>query len=310
MLEILFPLAGTRADDVAADHALRVAKLLNANVHLVRVLESRRTSDRPTDPVDWQIKKGEAENSLTRVAEKLSRAGVESEQVLLEGDPTEHLVNYARQKNADLVLLTGGPRHGALGISGGELLWRSFLTTLLVRPYQELSESPQAAYPRILVALDGSKRAECVLPWVQMLAAAGEGKGVEVVLAHVVMEPELPRLTPPSEEDTELARRLVERNREEAAAYLEGARARLGVRAETRLLQGRKASTVLLDMVEAEGMDLVVLSAHGYGGESPWPFGDVATSFIERGRTPLLLVQDMLKGQFDPAGVTSESWGG
>ena len=128
-----------------------------------------------------------------------------------------------------------------------------------------------------------------------------------LVLAHVVVEPELPRLTPPSEEDTELARRLVERNREEAAAYLEGARARL---AETRMLQGRKASTVLLDMVEAEDMDLVVLSAHGYGGESPWPFGDVATSFIERGRTPLLLVQDMLKGQFDPAGVTSESWGG
>ncbi len=310
MLEILFPLAGTKADDVATDHALRVARLLDAKVHLVRVLESRRSDDRPTDPVDWQIKKGEAENLLSRVAEQLTRAGVESEQVLLEGDPTEHLVNYAKQQSADLVLLTGGPRHGALGVSGGELLWRSSLTTLLVRPQQEQDETPQTTYSRVLVALDGSKRAECVLPWVQMLCAANEGQGVQIVLAHVVVEPELPRLTPPSEEDRELARRLVERNREEAAAYLEGARARLGLQAETRLLQGRKASTVLQDMVEAEEMDLVVLSAHGYGGESRWPFGDVATSFIERGRKPLLLVQDMPKGRAAPAGVTTENWGG
>src|SRR5690554_112137 len=87
MLEILFPLAGTKADDVATDHALRVARLLDAKVHLVRVLESRRSDDRPTDPVDWQIKKGEAENLLSRVAEQLTRAGVESEQVLLRATP-------------------------------------------------------------------------------------------------------------------------------------------------------------------------------------------------------------------------------
>ena len=310
MFEVLFPLAGTSVDDGATVHARNVAKLLGAKVHLVRVLESRRTSDRPTDPVDWMMKKSEAEASLARAAERLSDAGVETTQVLLEGDPTEHLVNYARQHQSDLALLVSGPQRGALGVSGGELLWRSYLTTLLLRPGATDGVEAPSSYARVLVALDGSKRAECVLPWVQMLAERGGGDAVQIVLAHVVTEPELPRLTPATDEDRELVARLVERNREEAAAYLESARTRLGVPAETRLLQGRKVATVLHDLVEEEGIDVVVLSAHGYGGESRWPFGDVATSFIDYGRTPLLLVQDMPKYEPAPVAVTAESWGG
>ncbi len=310
MFELLLPLTGAPADDVATAHAGRVAKLLNANVHLVRVLESRRTSDRPIDPVDWQMHRSEAEASLAQAAGRLTELGVHTVEALLEGDPTEHLLNYARQGHTDLVLLTGGPRRGALGVSGGELLWRSYLTTLLLRPDDQPQQPAVERYQRILVALDGSKRAECVLPWVKLFAEQGAGEGVEVVLAHVVLEPELPRLTPASEEDRELVRRLVERNRDEASNYLEGARVRLGVRAETRLLEGRKVATALHDLVEAEAIDLVVLSAHGYGGESRWPFGDVATSFIDYGHTPLLLVQDMPKGEGSQAAVTAESWGG
>jgi nucleotide-binding universal stress UspA family protein len=62
--------------------------------------------------------------------------------------------------------------------------------------------------------------------------------------------------------------------------------------------------------VEEENMDVVVLSAHGYGGESRWPFGDVATNFIDYGRTPLLLVQDMPKHEPATVAITAESWGG
>lgn len=310
MFEILFPLTGTPVDDGATAHARNVAKLLGAKVHLVRVLESRRTSDRPTDPLDWQVKKSEAEASLARAAEQLGAAGVATTQVLLEGDPTEHLVNYAHRSRPGLVLLVGGPRRGALGVSGGELLWRSYQTTLLLRPGEADTERSGGQYRRILVALDGSKRAECVLPWVEMLAERAADGGVEVLLAHVVAEPELPRLTPATEEDRELVRRLVERNLEEGETYLEGVRSRLGVRAETRLLQGRRVATVLHDLVEAEDIDVVVLSAHGYGGESRWPYGEVATSFIDYGRTPLLLVQDMPKYEPERVAVTAESWAG
>lgn len=308
MFEILFPLAGAAADEAALARVLAMARLLDAKVHLVRVLESRRISDRPIDPVDWHVKKQEAEAALDSAAQVLHGAGIQTEQVLLEGDPTEHLVNYARrQSGASMVLLLGAPQRGDRSGAGGEVLWRSYLTTVLLRDGPGDNGAQATGFQRVLVALDGSKRAECVLPWVQVLAEQG---GAEIVLAHVVLEPELPRLTPATEQDLELVRRLIERNRHEASSYLEGVRNRLAAPSETRLVQGRKVFDSLQEVVQSEGIDMVVLSAHGYGGESRWPFGEVATSFIDHGRTPLLLVQDMQKEGAAPVGVTSESWGG
>lgn len=442
MFEILFPLTGSAIDEKALPHVLDMAQLFNGRVHLVRVLGSRRASDRPIDPVDWHVNKLEAEASLSRAAASLRAADVDVVETLLEGNPTEHLVNYARQQNADLVILGSGPERHSFGAAAGELLYRSYLSTLLLRmrgttssprltqeadrsrerPFRRGSglesrriddhafgshalsatlgqaramrwtpvdvgndarsvaakpaptgvagswqgaaagpsglvaggpqppgpligpgsgvqltsylgeetlrlsdgprsggagdsaapqfqpRAPQAArYGRILTALDGSKRAECVFPWVRRMAERHEAA---VILAHVVVEPALPRLTPPSQEDMELSRRLIERNRHEATAYLQDAKNRLGVAADVRVLQGSKAAVLLHDLVEEEGVDLVVLSAHGYGGESRWPFGDVATSFIDYGGTPLLIVQDMERGADQIMDVTAEKWAG
>ena len=43
----------------------------------------------------------------------------------------------------------------------------------------------------------------------------------------------------------------------------------------------------------AERTDLVVLSAHGYSGESRWPYGGVTLNIIVYGTTPVLIVQDL-----------------
>lgn len=297
MLDILFPLTGGDVDEQALPHVLAMAHLVRAEVHLVRVLEIRRYNDRPADPVEWHVKKSDAEAKMARLAAMLRAGGVVVTEVLLEGDPAGLLIDYVRQSGVDLVLLLAGQQRGGSGSVGGELLWSSYLTTLLLRPWSGAAPASEDGfrYGRVLVPLDGSKRAECVLPWVRLLA---QHHGAEVILAHVVVEPELPRLMPASDEDLALARRLAERNREEATHYLEGVRARLGVRVEVRLLTGRKVATALHDLVSDEGVDLVVLSAHGYGGEARWPHGGVATSFIDHGRTPLLLVQDLAKHTF------------
>jgi hypothetical protein len=36
-----------------------------------------------------------------------------------------------------------------------------------------------------------------------------------------------------------------------------------------------------------------VLSAHGHSGESRWPYGKIALSFIVYGTTPLIIIQDL-----------------
>jgi len=108
MFEILFPLTGSFTDASALPHALEMARVTGARVHLVRVLESRRASDRPIDPVDWHIKKLEAEGALAEAAARFAEAGVPVEEVLLEGNPTEHLLHYAHRTGAELIVLAGG----------------------------------------------------------------------------------------------------------------------------------------------------------------------------------------------------------
>ncbi|MBW7915362.1 MAG: universal stress protein, partial [Trueperaceae bacterium] len=160
----------------------------------------------------------------------------------------------------------------------------------------------------VLVGLDGSRRAECVLPVVRFLATAVASK---VVLAHVIEEPALPRLVPPTPEETALVEHLMAVNESAAGDYLADVEARIGVSTETRLKRGKSTVSALHAMVDESGADLVILSAHGYGGDQTWPYGEVATNLIGYGRTPLLVVHDVpwTERTAPAADVTDEAWG-
>ena len=93
---------------------------------------------------------------------------------------------------------------------------------MIVRAYQPVQ--PDLAglrYRRMMVPLDCSALAESVLPLAATLARTSEA---QVLLVHVVQRPQMPRRTPPSQEDSDLADRIVERNRSEAKQYLEAVR--------------------------------------------------------------------------------------
>ena len=84
-----------------------------------------------------------------------------------------------------------------------------------------------------------------------------------------------------------------ERNRLQAAAYLEQLHPRLSANIETRLLVADDVASSLHNLAAQEHVDLVVLSAHGYSGGTKWPYGSVALNFIAYGTSPLLIVQDL-----------------
>jgi nucleotide-binding universal stress UspA family protein len=195
--------------------------------------------------------------------------------------------------------------HGRSGLSGWNvssvvqrILWRARLSILLVPAYQPASsELTGLRYGRILVPLDGSQRAECVLPLVMALARE---QGSQVLLAHVVRRPELPRRAPASREDQALADQITERNRLEAAKYLEELQSRLPVSVSTRLLVSEHVAATLHLLAAQEKVDLLAISAHGYSGGTQWPYGSLAISFIAYGSSPLLIVQDLGPEEIGP----------
>ena len=151
---------------------------------------------------------------------------------------------------------------------------------------------------RLLVPLDGSQRAECVVP---IAVALARNHDAELLLAHIVRRPEMPRRTVPTQEDTELADRLVERNREEMSAYLQDLKRSMRVDVDAHVLVSDNVTVALHELADSQGADLVILSAHGYSGASRWSYGSVATSFIGHGGTPLLIVQDLPRDSVEPS---------
>ena len=298
MLEkILLPLDGSTLAESALPHALSLAAAAGGSLILAHVLEQTQQPGQrgPVDPVGWHLRKAEAQSYLENVLNRVIEAGGRGEVVVLEGTAADRIIAYAQDQQVDLIVLSS---HGQSGLSDWnvssvvqKILLRAYTSVLLVRAYQTNPvEVSGLRYSRILVPLDGSQRAENMFP---MLNTVLQREGT-ALLVHVVTQPEMPRRAPLSAEERQLADRLVARNQEEATRYLAHVKSYLGGHVETRVLVGESVIATLHDLAEREGVDLVLLSAHGYTGSPRHPYGSVGTSFIAYGNTPLLIVQDLV----------------
>jgi len=294
---ILTPMDGSTLSECALPHAVTLSQAFDAQVTLLRVVERNRTSgvSRAIDPLRWQIRKAEADAYLEELANRFQEAGLQAEAALLEGHAAEHILTFARNHDVDLIVMS---THGQSGLSGWnvssvvqKVILGMHIPVMIVRAYMcATSEMKPLQYQRLMVPLDGSPRAECVLPLATTLARLHD---CPLLLAHVVAKPEVARRTPPTAEEMELVDQLTERNRQAGAQYLEQLKSQLPSEVETRLLISDNAAVTLHELVKQENIDLMLLSAHGYSGEARWPYGSIALNFIVYGTTPLLIMQDI-----------------
>jgi nucleotide-binding universal stress UspA family protein len=302
--EILVPLDRSALAERVLPHAVALATVFQSHVTLLHVLDPVHMTNyaRAVDAFDWQMHRVEAEKYLAEMVVQLGRSGVEAEAIILEGEAAERVVEHSRIARSDLILLSS---HGQSGLSDWnvssvvhKIISRAYSSIMIVRAHQTVqSELTGLRYRRLLVPLDGSQRAECVLPQAELLARAHEAQALFV---HVVQRPEMPRRTPLSPEDVELAQRIIDRNQTEAALYLHELASHLPQHTETRLLVKDNVQGALQELADQEKVDLVILSAHGYTGETRWPHGCVVTSFLSYGSTPLLIVQDVPQDALEP----------
>ena len=146
-----------------------------------------------------------------------------------------------------------------------------------------------AEYRHILVPLDGSGFAEVALPHATAIA---HRTGAVLLLVRVV-EP-LAALLPAEVLHHVDPSYLEAQRQEEAETYLRARTGELreqGVEARYRLVVGTPVARMLLDVMQAEPVDLVVMSTHGYAGLTRWVMGSVARSLLARAPVPILLIR-------------------
>jgi nucleotide-binding universal stress UspA family protein len=148
-------------------------------------------------------------------------------------------------------------------------------------------------YKKILVPLDGSKLAECVLPHVESLATCSAG--AEVVLVSVTERVTGFRAIDDSSQP--LGERLVPeavgKEEQQARKYLDGIAKDLeakGIKVLTEVLLGKPAEEIAL-FATNQGCDLIVMASHGRSGPSRWTHGSVAEKVFRANCAPLLVVR-------------------
>jgi nucleotide-binding universal stress UspA family protein len=126
-------------------------------------------------------------------------------------------------------------------------------------------------YRTVLVALDGSKNAEKVLPYLEPVLREAQGKATLI------------QVIPPDEPAPEAA----------ATAYLKSMAAKLTkkkVKVETEVVRGDPAVAIIRE-ADRRKADLVAFTSHGQGGLAQWVFGSVAQKILRGCARPLLVVR-------------------
>lgn len=296
---ILVPLDRSAVAECVLPHVVALARIFHSQVTLVHVLN--KEPEATIDPVLWQMSRAEAETYLNEVGQRLYQVGVNVGSQLLEGQPAQRIIESAHAQQANLIILSS---HGQSGLSSWnvssevqKIIMRAKMSVMIVRAYQAAREELAGlAYRKLLVPLDGSVRAESVVPVaVSLVEAAPEA---QALLAHVVQRIQIPCEDPVCDEDMDLSARLTERARQASATYLDRLVTRYGERFHAKVVVSDSVLVGLQALAEgelpgtADDVDLVLLCAHGSCASSRWPYGTVVVGFIVYGSSPLLILQD------------------
>jgi nucleotide-binding universal stress UspA family protein/uncharacterized protein (DUF302 family) len=269
--QIMVPLDGSDLAERALPCAQRLAAVMGATLHVVRVVEPPAPPARVRVPINayntfMREQIAEAHAYLTAVRARLSQDTTPVQTVHLVGECPDALLSYEQRAGIDLVVMCSHGRSGAarllLGSVAASIVKYGAAPVLLVRACGEPVDLEHAIVP-----LDGSPRAEAalhvlaglagsVIRWVHLLRvidAGADGPGAEAYLVEVCQ-----RLAP------------------------------LGLACTTEVAWGDPAERII---ARAGQTDLVLMATHGRTGIVRWTLGSVADRVARGGVAAVLLLR-------------------
>lgn len=148
-------------------------------------------------------------------------------------------------------------------------------------------------YNKVLVPLDGSKLAECVLPHVEDLARGNSN--MEVILLRICEPPvilaDYPEKMPHAWEEHVKEETAFSQN--QCSLYLGDIDKQLKARGLKVSVQSRLGNPAeqITDCARENGVDLIVMASHGRSGISRWAYGSVTEKVLHATCVPVLMVK-------------------
>ena len=167
----------------------------------------------------------------------------------------------------------------------------------------EKNTTKEAQMNTILLPLDGSERAEQILPYAQRLALILNAKlHLLQVVPEVQVDDELfsttvveayPFSAEPTATQRERVGRFWETQRQRAEAYLESLALKLQsaeVAVDVEVRRGYPADQIVT-VAEQQQASLIALATHGYSGLKRWALGSVADKVVHATSTPVFVIR-------------------
>ncbi|TAK35780.1 MAG: universal stress protein [Chloroflexota bacterium] len=302
---IVVPLDGSALAEQALSYATRIAKSAGAKLLLVRapvgVPESSAPDSRPSvpTPAGAFLDELDARSELARIASRLEVGGLEVETHVHTGEAAAVILDVARNRHAELIVMSthgrGGFGRWLYGSVADQILRQSPVPVLLATAACS-PPWPEDRRLRIVVPLDGSPMAEAALGTIGDFAAL---VGADLLLLRVV-EP-APRGV--SAQAPHVAETYLQTELSESLGYLRlianGLMSR-GLAAAARTVVGYPPLAIA-SITKEQGADIIAMATHGSGGLSRLIAGSVATETLQRASVPLLLIRPAVAGQREAA---------
>jgi nucleotide-binding universal stress UspA family protein len=267
---ILVPLDGSTKDGRALAVAADVARLADASLTVLRVLETRP-----------EMTLGESREAvLAAIREASERVGLAVPhgvtcEVIEADDVPAVLLARVTANVAAMVMATRAPQAIGRALHGSvadRVVREATCPVMLVPPGADFMRGHDVRLRRVLVPLDGSGASVSVLAHLLAFAHAQE---LELVLLRLVAP------TP------------THSRAEAAEAMLNELVARVrtrGVAAEARIIEGDVDAATITAAIRQELVDFIAMSTRGASGLDRLAFGSVATAVVRASEIPVLLV--------------------
>ena len=286
---ILIPVDGSDASHTAARYALALADATGAAVDVVHVVEASRGGTALGGEEHARILSNRGETLLSAVRGRAEGADVEVTTALLEGAPYRAILDRADETGAHLVAMG---RHGAGSVGerllGGvteKVLRSGTVPVLAVRPDGSDDRGPVEA-DQLLLPTDGSECAELAAEHAATVADLADAT------LHVVSVADLDAaggLFSAGGLSEEFVANVEDRCAEAADRMADAVASATGRDVETAVVRGRPAAA-LEAYVEGNGIDAVVMGAHGRSGFERWMLGSVTERLLRTLDVPVLVV--------------------
>lgn len=284
---------GEQANAIS-DHALAIACSLGLEVTFARVIEAPGHFASPADPIEWQLRRRVQNEDLSKFANQ-DEVEVRANSVLLAGNPAEEITDWAQGHGATMLAI--GRRRSdkarGLGSTAQALLDRADHSLLLVPP----GPPREGGYRRIMVPIDGSTRADSVLPIARRIART---HAADLILVHIV--PRLEVVGASRVPQLEQLRSQIDvHNKRNAVQHLDKLRRRSiedGLDVKTITRGPGDPRSMLRELAIEQKADLIVMASHGNTGLDDVPCGSVAEYLAGHAPVPLLIVRPNIKCSF------------